>query len=90
MASGVSPPICRPPKVIDPAEGCSAPETQLKAVVFPDPFGPMSPRISPSFTSNDTSFSAVNPPNLFVNPRIVSMVLKPTNTHTRAQPTSEC
>jgi hypothetical protein len=32
----------------------------------------------------------VNPPNLFVNPRIVSMVLKPTNTHTRAQPTSEC
>ncbi len=44
------------------AEGASAPEMQLKAVVLPEPFGPMSPRISPSRTSNDTRLSAVKSP----------------------------
>ena len=39
---------------------------QLNAVVFPDPLGPISPKISPSLTSNDTSLSAVNPPKRLV------------------------
>jgi len=45
-----------------------APEMQLKAVVFPEPFGPMSPRISPSLTSKETAFRAVKPPKRFVSP----------------------
>src|SRR5262245_17899477 len=39
---------------------------QLKHVVLPEPFGPMSPRISAAFTSNDTPFSAVKPPKRLV------------------------
>src|SRR5437763_9714727 len=46
---------------------------QLKAVVLPDPFGPINPRISPSRTSNETRLSAMNPPNRFVRSEIVSM-----------------
>src|SRR5688572_4016023 len=75
MASGVSPPIGWSLNRIVPAVGTSAPEMQLKHVVFPDPFGPMSPRISPWRTSNDTALSAVNPPNRFVNPATLSMRL---------------
>src|SRR3989449_6912281 len=41
---------------------------QLKAVVFPEPFGPMSPRISPSLTPKATALSAVKPPKRFVSP----------------------
>src|SRR6185369_7202944 len=66
IASGVSPPIDSPRNVSVPSVGASAPEMQLNAVVFPDPFGPISPRISPSRTSNDTALSAVNPPNRLV------------------------
>src|SRR5687767_4741218 len=46
---------------------------QLKHVVLPEPFGPMRPRISPSFTSKETLFSAVKPPNCLVRPEIVNM-----------------
>src|SRR5512142_1483043 len=35
---------------------------QLKSVVFPAPFGPMRPTISPAATSNDTSEFAASPP----------------------------
>ena len=45
---------------------------QLNAVVLPEPLGPISPRISPSCTSNDTAFSAVKPPNRFVSSRTFS------------------
>src|SRR5215218_6206645 len=34
----------------------------LKAVVFPAPFGPISPAISPCSTSSETSSSATTPP----------------------------
>ena len=71
-ASGVRPPISAPSKRMLPAVGVSAPEMQLNAVVLPEPFGPMSPRISPGLTSKDTEFSAVNPPNRLVSPLIVS------------------
>src|SRR2546425_1283513 len=72
-ASGVSRVMSSPRKVIVPAVGVSAPEMQLNAVVLPEPLGPISPRISPSRTSNATALRAMNPPNLFVNPSTVSM-----------------
>src|SRR5260370_11954765 len=68
----VSPP---PRSVIEPAVGARAPEMQLKQVVFPEPFGPMRPRISPSATSKETVLSAMNPPKRFVSAEIVSTVL---------------
>src|SRR2546422_2617875 len=72
-ASGVSRVMSSPRKVIVPAVGVSAPEMQLNAVVLPEPLGPISPRISPSLTSKETPPSAMNPPNLFVNPSTASM-----------------
>src|SRR5713226_6813274 len=71
--SGVSPPISSPRRRTEPAVGGRAPDTQLISVVFPEPLGPISPRISPSRTSNDTPLSAVKPPNRFVSPETVSM-----------------
>src|SRR5258705_234538 len=65
--------ISAPRNRIEPSVSASAPEMQLNAVVSPDPFGPISPRISPSRTSNDTALSAVNPPKRFVRPVTVSI-----------------
>src|SRR5438067_187761 len=45
---------------------------QLKVVLLPEPFGPIRPRISPSFTSKETSFTARRAPNLLVRPETVS------------------
>src|SRR5216683_7177761 len=61
------PPISAPRKCTEPASGLSAPATRLKTVLVPEPLGPMRPRISPSATSNETSLTAVKPPNLFVS-----------------------
>ena len=44
---------------------------QLNVVLLPEPFGPMSPRISPSSTSNDTFDTAVKPSNILVRPETV-------------------
>ena len=38
-----------------PATGRTRPVTTLSSVVFPDPFGPISPTISPGAASNETS-----------------------------------
>src|SRR5712691_11414606 len=72
-ASGARPPISAPSKRMLPAVGVSAPEMQLKAVVLPEPFGPMRPRISPFLTSKDTPLRAVNPPKRLVSPVTVSI-----------------
>ena len=72
IASGVSPASSSSRKRIEPEVGTSAPDTQLNSVVLPEPFGPISPRISPSRTSNDTPLSAMKPPNCFVRPVTVS------------------
>src|SRR5215813_1353781 len=72
MASGVRPAMSSSRKRTEPADGASAPEMQLNAVVLPEPFGPMSPRISPSRTSNETPLSAVKSPKRFVSPETVS------------------
>ena len=39
---------------------------QLKSVDLPQPFGPISPRISPSCTSKLTPSTALMPPKLFL------------------------
>ena len=57
---------------MEPPDGWSAPETQLKQVVLPDPLGPMSPRISPGFTSKVMPWRATNPPKRLVRPETFS------------------
>ena len=46
-----------------PSFGSYSRLTQLKSVVLPAPFGPMSAQISPSSIVNDRSASATIPPN---------------------------
>src|SRR4029077_10739835 len=48
------------------------PESMLKIVLLPDPFGPIRPTISPRSTLNDTLLTAVNPPKRFESPLTVS------------------
>src|SRR5207247_3529556 len=72
IASGVRPPISSPRNLMEPPEGGRAPETQLKQVVLPDPLGPMSPRISPGFTSKVMPWRARNPPKRLVRPETFS------------------
>src|SRR5690625_5777589 len=48
------------------------PVNMLNMVVFPAPFGPMRPMISPSFTWKFTESTAFNPPNCIVRPRTSS------------------
>src|SRR2546426_89000 len=55
---GLAPVISRPWKRIFPAVGGKIPVMPLKSVVFPAPFGPMSAKISPLFTSKGTSSTA--------------------------------
>src|SRR5690554_6647702 len=40
----------------------------LKVVLFPDPFGPIRPRISPWASSKERFLTAVKPPNRLVSP----------------------
>src|SRR3990172_5201245 len=54
-----------PPNRISPESGTSAPATTLKIVVSPAPFGPISPTIAPSATSNDAPTTARRPRNDF-------------------------
>src|SRR5881275_843055 len=49
---------------------------QLKVVLLPEPFGPISPRISPSFTSNETLFTARKAPNLLVRPETLNIAMR--------------
>src|SRR6266851_4083510 len=49
-----------------PAVGGRKPLRRLKQVVFPAPFGPMSPTISPSSTARSTRLTAASPPKYFV------------------------
>ena len=51
-----------------PAFGARVPESMLKIVLLPEPFGPIRPRISPCSTANDTLLTAVNPPKRLVEP----------------------
>ena len=46
---------------------------QLKIVLLPEPFGPIRPRISPSLTANETSWTARKAPNRFESPDTLSI-----------------
>ena len=51
--TGDRPVTSRPLRVTVPVSGLSWPRMQLKRVVFPQPFGPMTPNISPGAGSDD-------------------------------------
>src|ERR1700704_1695784 len=53
---------------IVPRSGFRNPSTHSIVVVLPAPLGPISPKISPSFTSNDTSSTATVEPYVFRKP----------------------
>ena len=46
-----------------PPEAVSTPVIRLKVVLLPAPFGPISATISRAWTSNETSLTAITPPN---------------------------
>ncbi len=72
MRCGATPESSAPSNRIDPAVGTSVPDSMLKIVLLPEPFGPIRPRISPCSTRNDTLLTAVKPPKRFTNPSTVS------------------
>ena len=72
MRCGAVPAISAPSNWIEPAVGTSVPDSMLKIVLLPEPFGPIRPRISPCSTRNDTLLTAVKPPKRFTNPLTVS------------------
>src|SRR6202035_54449 len=72
MRYGGRPAISAPANRIEPADGASVPESMLKIVLLPEPFGPIRPRISPSSTLNDTLLTAVKPPNRLTKPSTTS------------------
>src|SRR5271163_4873255 len=66
------PVVTRPSNLTSPALGRNWPRMQLKSVVLPEPFGPMTPRISPSSTANETSLTAATPPKRLLRPETLS------------------
>src|SRR5258708_24575633 len=72
MRYGGNPLSSCPRNRIDPAVGASVPDSTLKIVLLPEPFGPIRPRISPLSTLKDTSLTAVNPPKRLINPLTTS------------------
>src|SRR5437762_4801301 len=71
-----SPATSSPRKRTEPDVGRNAPAIRLKVVLFPEPFGPMRPRISPSATSNETFLTARKPSKLLVSPSTRSTYLR--------------
>ena len=59
----------------DPEEGRRSPARMRKTVVFPAPFSPRNPTVSPRPISNDTGPSARLPPKYFANPDALIMVM---------------
>ena len=60
----------------------------FRIVVFPAPFGPINPRISPGCTSRSTSETAKSPPNLMDTFSIVSRAATalPCSARSRVEP----
>src|SRR5438552_3207440 len=55
-----------------PEVGAVIPAIRLSMVVLPEPFGPKMPTISPRLIANETSDTAVSPPNRLVRPTTLS------------------
>src|ERR1700722_9333178 len=61
-----------PSKVMSPCSGRSCPQTQLKSVVLPAPFGPTRPMLSPARTSKEMLCTAWIPPKDLQTPTRLS------------------
>src|SRR5260221_989955 len=72
-----------PAKVIAPPSARKWPEIRLISVVFPAPFGPISPNTMPWGTARSTAFTATTPPNRFVRPTVSSNIRSPHLAETR-------
>src|SRR4051794_3872511 len=70
---GGSPVISSPSSTIRPEVGRRAPVRQLKKVLLPAPFGPITARISPRWTAKSMPESAVKPPKRTVRPSVERM-----------------
>ncbi len=57
-----------PKKVMRPSVGGKKPDSKLKRVVFPDPFGPMMPVTSSFLIEKFTLLTAMRPPKCLLNP----------------------
>ena len=66
--------MLKPATVPSPEVGKLSPQRILIAVVFPAPFAPRKPKISPLQTSKEMSFTAANEPNVLTRCEI-SIVL---------------
>ena len=66
--------IAAPSSRIVPPVGRTVPAMQLKSVVLPAPFGPISPTISPRRTAIETESTAATPPNRRETARTSSIV----------------
>ena len=53
----------RPRTSTAPRVGRTIPASSFSSVDFPEPFAPMTPRVSPAGTSKETPSSAVTPPS---------------------------
>jgi hypothetical protein len=62
IARGFWPVVSWPSKMIRPLSGMFWPLSISKHVLFPAPFGPISARISPALSANDTLRTACTPP----------------------------
>ena len=61
-----------PQKEIAPASGANDPAIMLNKVVLPAPFGPITAKISPGFTSRLTPSTASKPRKRLVTPSTLS------------------
>src|SRR5690554_2967808 len=59
--------MSKPAMVAFPDEGLESPQSIFIAVVFPAPFAPRKPKISPAYTSSVTSFAAMKSPKRLVS-----------------------
>ena len=64
---GLNAAIGSPRKRIAPRVGRMRPEIRLIVVVLPEPFGPMRPTSSPGCTANESSATALTPPNVLLS-----------------------
>src|SRR5262244_3866675 len=74
MRSGDSPVMSAPSNRMRPEVGRNTPVRQLKNVLLPAPFGPITARISSRTTAKLTLLSAVNPPNRIVRSSVRNML----------------
>src|SRR6202034_2908048 len=68
----------RPSSSTSPSFGWVRPEQTLNVVVFPAPFGPMSPVIRPTGASRSTSSTATRPPKRTLTPETLNPPCKTT------------